>query len=58
MSYGAWIDIWTSDYTFKGLCSANRSGYFDTRWKRVSQLPAASLPPTTLCPAMAPFVLP
>jgi hypothetical protein len=58
MSYGAWVDIWTSDYTFKGLCGANRSGYFDTRWKRVSQLPAASLPPATLCPAMTPFVLP
>jgi hypothetical protein len=58
MSYGAWIDIWTSDYTFKGLCGANRSGYFDTRWFRVSQLPVAALPPTTLCPAMTPFVLP
>ena len=58
MSYGAWIDIWTSDYTFKGLCGANRSGYFDTKWKRVSQLAAASLPPTSKCTPMTPFVLP
>lgn len=58
MSYGAWVDIWTSDYTFKGICGANRSGYFDTKWKRVSELPAGALPPTSKCTPMAPFVLP
>jgi hypothetical protein len=58
MSYGAWVDIWTSDYTFKALCGANRSGYFDTQYGKASQLPLGSLPPNTICPDMTPFVLP
>jgi hypothetical protein len=42
MSYGAWIDI---------------CGYFDTKRKRVSSS-RASLPPTSKCMPMTPFVLP
>jgi hypothetical protein len=50
MSYGAWVDIWTSAYTYQAICGANRKGWFDSWYMKASDLAANSLPPNPPCP--------
>jgi hypothetical protein len=49
MSYGAWVDIWTSDYSYFMNCGAYRVGRFDSWYAKVSDLPVASLPAAPPC---------
>jgi len=50
MAYGAWVDIWTSDFTYRGVCNGLLKGYADTWYSKRSDFPAGALPTESVCP--------